>query len=540
MPLPFLLTGLGVAAGLLGVGGHLSAKETNEKAQGIAENARELYNNAKHSLEEAQNETERNLLTLGYEKKNVLDTSMKQFLSTYDKIKHIQVTESVGINEISKFVIDSQDAIEIRQLTDIYSSSIKSGVTGAAAGTIIALAASGALPIVTGTLATAGSALLAGEVGAAVGIAGSALSFGAAMTPLAAVAAPVVLFTGISASMKADENLEKAVAMHAEAEAAAEKMQISEVLCYAISERAEMFNDLLVELNEMFAECSGLLAGVVKKKQGRIFKKKLTSDDFSEEDIKLIAVTRSLAGAVKAVIDTPILSEDGEISYEGSEVYEQTVGSLPSLGQAVDEIRDVDYEVKPVTVKTEAEKRERKNGILKWTRNVAAIVLGVVFATVFAKSIASSLRIAGTKYLFWDANIVNTIAIWLLIASAVTMIVGAFSCEITEKICIISTGVSLFILYTQYCRTVGSMEHYFIFSVAVFIVSGIVSSFVTDQVWESADYLECLFHCFMIIPISFAVYVLFAKWLGFSDTFWLVVSSVGNGLLVAARCGSDL
>ena len=49
MPIPFLLAGLGVAAGVIGVGGHLSAKETNERAQRISEDAQELYNNAKHS-----------------------------------------------------------------------------------------------------------------------------------------------------------------------------------------------------------------------------------------------------------------------------------------------------------------------------------------------------------------------------------------------------------------------------------------------------------------------------------------------------------
>ena len=32
MPLPFLLGAIGVAAGVVGVGGHLSAKETNEEA----------------------------------------------------------------------------------------------------------------------------------------------------------------------------------------------------------------------------------------------------------------------------------------------------------------------------------------------------------------------------------------------------------------------------------------------------------------------------------------------------------------------------
>lgn len=47
MPIPFLL-GLGaVIAGAAGVGGHLSAKETNEQAQRVSRDAQNLYNNAK-------------------------------------------------------------------------------------------------------------------------------------------------------------------------------------------------------------------------------------------------------------------------------------------------------------------------------------------------------------------------------------------------------------------------------------------------------------------------------------------------------------
>lgn len=350
MPIPFLLAGLGVAAGIVGVSGHMSAKETNEKAQRISQDAQSLYNDAKYSLENAQNQTEKALLQLGYAKKKVLDGSMKQFLDSYDKIKHISVTESVGLNELSKFSIDQQGAIQLRQMTDIYSSSVKSGATGAAAGAVVALAASGSLTIVGSELALAGSFLAAGEVGAAAGIAGSALSFGAAMTPLAAVAAPVILFTGISASMKADENLEKANTMYAEAEAATEKMKVSETLCNAISDRSKMFNGLLLELDGMFSECTGLLEGLIRKKEGRFFKKKLTSADFSEDDLKLVAVTRALAGAVKSVIDTPILSKDGTISDESEEVYDETNDRLLEFEQAVDEVKLIDYNVQPVAI----------------------------------------------------------------------------------------------------------------------------------------------------------------------------------------------
>lgn len=343
MPLPFLLVGLGAAA--LGIGGHLDAKEKNERAQKLADEAQEMYNKSKHSLELAQEKTENSLLKLGYNKKHILDSSMKQFLDAYDKIKHIQVKESVGLNELSKFAIDQRSAIEIREMTNIYSSAIQSGATGAATGAIVALAASGSLPIVTGGLSAAGSILMSGNIGIAAGVAGHALSMGAAMTPLAAVVAPVVLFTGISASMKADENLEKANTMYAEAEEAVEKMKVSETLCNAIDKRSEMFDKLLSDLNEMFAECTKLLTCVVSAKEKNRTTKDFSSHDFSEEEIKLIAVSRALAGAIKAVIDTPILSQDGNISDDSERIYNQTQKELPNFSKNVEEVKNIDYKI---------------------------------------------------------------------------------------------------------------------------------------------------------------------------------------------------
>ena len=541
MPIPFLLAGLGVAAGVIGAGGHLSAKETNERAQRKSQEAQELYNKAKYSLEQAQNTTEKALLKLGYQKKSILESSMRQFLTAYDKVKHIQVAESVGINEISKFTIDQQGAIEIKQMTDIYSSSIKSGATGAAAGAVVALAASGSLSVVTGGLATAGTALMAGEVSAAAGIAGSALSFGAAMTPLAAIAAPVILFTGISASMKADENLEKANTMYAQAEAASEKMKVSEMLCGAITDRSKMFDALLSNLNQMFSECSSLLVGVVNKKEGRIFKKKLTSKDFSEEDLKLIAVTRALAGAVKSVIDTPILSKDGNISYESENVYAQTVEKLPDFSQAVEEVKSIDYDVKSIEVKTvNPEKTYNSSSvgttILDGARNVFSFVLGFILATSFAEDLAYKITNGNTKFLFLESFTANKIALWLLICTSVIRLLGRFNESKMEKLCGLGSGISLFVLYVQYCRTVELMNHYIIFSIIVIVVFGALSSFFSSrkEKWQSGSYFSAIFLCMTMWPILFLVYAFFSRVIGFSEGFCLVVTSI---LMLLAAVG---
>lgn len=522
MPIPFLLTGLGVAAGVIGAGGHINAKKTNERAQKRAQDAQDLYNSAKDSLEQEQNKTENALLKLGYEKKNILDTSMCQFLNAYDKIKNCLRIKSVGINEISNFNISEKDEIELRQMMDIYSSSFKSGAAGAATGAIVALAASGSLTVVTGGLEIAVSALLAGEVGAAAGFAGTALSFGAAMTPLAAVAVPVVLFTGISASMKADENLEKANTMYAEAEAASEKMKVSETLCGAITERSEMFNDLLVDLNGMFSECSSLMSGVIRKKE--------ISKDFTEEEINLFAVTRAIAGAVKAVIDTPILSKDGNISCEAEEKYNVVVEGLPEYRQEVEHIKQIDFGVKPIEAKTT---KSPNLTILDLTmidgvRGILAFFLGLIVATVFAENVAFHITNGYYKFLFLEAFTANKIAIWFLICTSVIMLLGRFKGTIVEKVCRIVSGIAISILYVQYCRTVELMNHYIIISIVILFIFCMLYGYLNENMdkWYSASYFSGIFIRFSGYPILFLIYAYFTRSIGFSVNFCLIVTSI--------------
>lgn len=528
MAVPILLAGLAVAAGVIGAGGHMSAKETNARAQSVADDAQRIYNDAKQSLEKAQKDTEEKLVKLGYEKKNVLDTSMKQFLNSYDKVKHIQVKESVYINEISEFSIEQQDALQIREMTNIYSQSFASSVAGAAAGSAIALAASGILPVVTGELALAGTAFTMGEIGMAAGFASSALSFGAAMTPLAAVAAPALLFTGISASFKADENLEKANTMYAEAELAVEKMKISETLCGAISEKSEMFEDLLKKLNPMFAECTALMDGVVRKKMRKAGGGQLKAENFTEEELKLIAVARALAGAVKTVIDTPILSEKGDISAEAEKVYDQTVEKLPDFNQAVEEVKVVKYDVLP-----EKQRREEKNADKPLTvpggaRRVASVVAGIIAANIFAGGIAGAITIDESRFLIFDAYMINELAVWIVICASVIMCVGKWSGGKLEKACIWGTGSSLFVLYIQYCRTVEQMDHYIIFTLVVLGALSAIHGWMDENKdkWYYNVFIAQEVLTMTAWPFLFLIYAFFSRFFGFSEMFCLVATSL--------------
>lgn len=524
MPIPAILAGLGIAAaGIIGVGGHLSAQEKNELAQKTSAEAQKMYDTAKESLENAQKKTESSLLQLGYSKKRVLETSINQFLVAYDRIKNIELSESKGLDEIKNFVVDQQDALQLREMANIYESSFSSAVAGAATGAVIALAASGSLPAVTGALATA-------EFGTVAGIAGSALSFGATITPLAAIAAPVVLFTGISSSIKAEENLEKANVMYAEAKAATEKMKTAEVMCTAIAKRADMFDELLLDLNGMFSQCTGLLDAVTKKKSG-FFKRKIDVKTLTEDEKKLIATTRALAGAVKAVIDTPILSGDGTISKESQKTYTNTSKNLPAFSHAVAEIDSCDYKVTPIVAKPPKHKHNRKNKnnkpstVLTAARNVFAIVLAC-FVSFFV------LKVSVNPY-------ENNVAFGLISFTATVLLVmnthtGSKLFNFIKIVCFLGLSIGTSMLFYIYCGYIIQWDYYIITCCAAALISiFLFGASIPDGAHQITNFRKMLINLFgyvFLFACGILIYSMLYNLIGISNYVSSIIAVVLYGI----------
>lgn len=521
MPIPAILAGLAaIGAAAIGIGAHADAKETNERAQEIVNDAQSLYNDAKRSLEEAQGKTEHSLLALGNSKKKVLETSINQFLICYQRIKNIELSESVGLDEIKNFTLEEQDTLQLREMSNIYQSTFSSGVTGAATGAIIALAASGSLPVVTGTLSVAGSALAAGEIGMAAGLAGSALSFGAAMTPLAAIAAPAVLFSGISASIKADENLEKAQTMYAEAEAASEKMKTAEVLCAAIADRADMYDNLLLELNGMFSYCTGMLDGVTRNKMGILKNKRVDARQFTQDELKLVAITRSLAGAVKAIIDTPILTAEGAVSTESQDVYEDVTKKLPAFVDTVNEIKTTNYAVKPIIATPN--KYKGSGSALGEARNIIAIVIGFFMASfmqsIFGQSLVLGLlAFSTTTLVIINHNIQSKLFKW------------------TKNICCFFIASAFSIFFFNHCEKIVYMNHYIIGTILVSVASMAILNVCLPHKGQKKDRLKYtigqIFSCIVFLTIAILAYAFLHKFIGISHTVSRLITVAVYGLL---------
>ena len=523
MPIPFIVALLGAAAG---IGGHMSAKETNEKADIIFKEAKRIYDEEKLIFDQAKEKTQNALLQLAYSKKNVLETSIKQFLPAYERIKHIQFKESVGINELSNFSINEQDVVVLRNMVDIYDQTFKSTATSAAAGALVSLAAGGATTLSIGmtSLSTAGSLLAAGELSMATSMAGSA------MASLTTFAAPVLLFSGVSASLKADENLDKAKVAYAEAEAAVEKMKTAVVMCEAIGERASMFDELLQKLNCLFAPCTSLMDGVTLKKKGFFGNKKITSQDLTGAETNLISITGSLAKAIKSIIDTPILSENGELTETSYDTYQNMNNLLPDCDKKASVVLNNTYSAKPIPnkkfqKKTKEYKVAATKRALGITRNILAVGIAFVMA-MFMQGIIADTFVVG---------LLSFTTVMLLLMNTRTK---SALLNFIKILCLLGFSIGWCILFYNYCGDMIMIQHYIIICIIVGVVSlilaGIMIAIAENACGDTGvnNLTKLLLNAFgqiFFYACGILVYAILVNWIGIPSGVSAIITVIAFG-----------
>lgn len=268
MPLPLLFIPALVGAK---VGSDkLEAKVTNEHANSI-------LTDAKHNFEFRESACSEALSALGSKKAYVLKTSIANFITSVEKMKNVELQNAVDLNELERFRINQNSIIELKEMKDKISTLI-----------------------VGGSLSAMGGGLLA--IGAGLGsiVAGSA-AFGLGNI--------VMLAKAKSQKNKAYTNL-------AEAKRVAEELNNAGLVCDGIRRRSNMFYNLLVRLDSLFTPLVIQTASAIQEHKGNY-------QCFSLSQKHTVAATFALAGTIKAVLDTPILSKNGELTEESERLIPQ-------------------------------------------------------------------------------------------------------------------------------------------------------------------------------------------------------------------------
>lgn len=328
MPIPFLAFGIIALCGGLGIGKTIKAGVDQKDANDTNARANRICDRATEEIESSRKKSGEAITALGEQKVYVLNHSIASFVENFGKLKNVElIKDSAGLTEYQTFKIDEQGVAELKQLSEM-ASSLAGGLAGG--GALGALAAFGAYSgvMALGSCATTGTAIttlsgiaaknatLAFLGGGAKTIGGLGIAGGAGVLG-GLIAAPALAVMGFVMGAKASKNKDDAYSNLAEAKKYQEEMKAARVLCNGIRMRATMFERLLLKLDVVFEPMVVRMEQIIRLRGSDV---KL----YTEDEKKEIAMCLSVAGAVKAILDTSILTENGNLTPESEQLIEPT------------------------------------------------------------------------------------------------------------------------------------------------------------------------------------------------------------------------
>lgn len=325
MPIPLIFIGIAAVTGTTGLGLTAKAGVDQHKAKELNSESDARIEEAANKLEELRKQCGDSLVDLGEEKVFVLNSGIKRFLNSFQKLKNVDFRESEGLSELKKMHIDHKEFEELAEMSKFSLTLAKGTITGAAGGALTAFGAYGAAASLatasTGTAistlsgAAASNATLAFFGGGSLASGGLGMAGGAAVLG-GLVAGPALLVMGIITGAKVGKNLEEAYANAAKADEICEELRAGAMQCIAIRRRSYMFYSLLARLDAYLLPLNQRMEEIIKE-EGTDYSL------FSADSKKTIASAASMAGTVKAVLDTPILSESGELTKEADDLWNE-------------------------------------------------------------------------------------------------------------------------------------------------------------------------------------------------------------------------
>jgi hypothetical protein len=321
MPIPFLFIAAGVGTAALGIGKGVKAGADMKDAHDTNETAQDIVDRATNAARISRENCSKALEDLGLKKIWILNNSVDSFIRTFEQLHNVELEESAGLDELKNFHIDKQSFAELKQMS-VTAASIAGGLAGsAAAGALTALGAYGGA-MTLGTCATTGTAIATLSGAAATNatlafLGGGALSIGGlgvaggTMVLGGLVAGPALAVMGFIAGAKASASKDAAYSNLAKANKYKEEVETVRCLCKAIRMRANMFERLLIKLDAIFEPLTESLAQIIQT-SGTDF------SQYTKEEKAVVAENLAVVKAIKAVLDTPILTEDGNLTEESN------------------------------------------------------------------------------------------------------------------------------------------------------------------------------------------------------------------------------
>lgn len=226
------------------------------------------------------------------------------------------------MEELKNLHIDANTFQELKELSNFAIEVAGGAAAGAVGGALTALGAYGAAMTFasasTGTAiaslsgAAATNATLAFFGGGSLAAGGLGMAGGMAVLG-GLVAGPALMVMGFITGAKSQEKLENELSNKAQAEEIVESLNAAAAQCSAIRRRTYMFYNLLAHLDSYFLPQIWEMQDIIKN-EGVDYR------TYKQESKKAIAVAASTACTIKSVLDTPILTEEGELTESSKKI----------------------------------------------------------------------------------------------------------------------------------------------------------------------------------------------------------------------------
>ena len=315
MAVPFILGAVAVASGIYGVYKGVSGAVDHNDAGNLNSDASSMVDAARKLVETRRRVTNDALVDYGARKLRAFNGAIADFIQTFGRLKNVEILPST---ELDKLMLGDFSTHTFAALQQDYQAlkdaglGVGAGLGGGAAlafgaynGTMMLATASTGTAISTLSGVAATNATLAWLGGGSLaaggyGVAGGMMVLGGVVAgPALAIFGYIVGNKGEEALNKARSNLEQAKTIQADAKKTATQLDgISQVTALTNTTFSAVTARLRRSVNDLQA---------IIKAEGEDY------NGFSSESREAVFRTVKFAQLIKAMIDTPILDQDGAL-----------------------------------------------------------------------------------------------------------------------------------------------------------------------------------------------------------------------------------
>ncbi|MDD2057171.1 hypothetical protein N5D52_17670 [Pseudomonas sp. GD03860] len=315
MPIPLIIGAVAAAAGIYGAAKGVSGAIDHSNAKDINNDARSMVDSANRKVEEQRKATNAILEDYGQRKLRAFNGVVAEFIETFERLKNIELSQSPELDKLNAGDFSNKTLTGLRQDYQALKDAglgLGAGMGGGAAlafgaynGTMLLATAStgtaisslGGVAATNATLAWLGGGSLAAG---GYGMAGGMMVLGGIVAgPALAIFGHVLGNKGEEALNTARSNQEQARTIHDQAELMTGKLRaIEQVTSLA---------------NATFSKISSQLRRTVSELKKVIENNGVDYRTFSDESKEVVFRSVKFAQLLKAMIDTAILDQDGNL-----------------------------------------------------------------------------------------------------------------------------------------------------------------------------------------------------------------------------------